>query len=78
MEQLKAREALIKQQKEIKRKAFEESMKDRENYLKEEKELCKSRKQRNWEIRKGLNDQINSRKDIFVSKIVVYVFTGNN
>lgn len=68
MEQLKIREELVEKQKAINREAYEESVRDYENYLKEEKELCEKRKQNKWLIRKDLNDQINARKDIMVSK----------
>uniref|UniRef100_A0A2S2QYS1 Uncharacterized protein n=1 Tax=Sipha flava TaxID=143950 RepID=A0A2S2QYS1_9HEMI len=64
MEQLKIREALIEQQKQINRMTYEESMIDREKYLNEMKELSEKRKQNKWQIRKYLNDQINTRKKI--------------
>lgn len=73
MEQLKIREALVEQQKEINRKTYEESVKDYENYLQKEKELCEKRKQSKLQIGKDLKDQINSRKDIMVNSIIVYL-----
>lgn len=72
MEQLNKREALIEQQKQINRMTYEESMKDRENYLNYVKELFEKRKQNKWQIRKCLNDQINNRKKLMVSTIIVY------
>lgn len=73
MEQLKAREALVEHQKEMKRKAFEESANDHENYLKEQKELCEKRQQIKWQFRKDLNDQIISRKHIMVQELQCYL-----
>uniref|UniRef100_A0A2S2QSF2 Uncharacterized protein n=1 Tax=Sipha flava TaxID=143950 RepID=A0A2S2QSF2_9HEMI len=64
MEQLKFNEEMVKHQNDMKRKALEESMKDHENYLKEEKELCQSIKQRKWNFKTELSNQINSNKDI--------------
>jgi hypothetical protein len=78
MEQLKFNEEMVKHQNDMKRKALEESMKDHENYLKEEKELCQSIKQRKWNFKTELSNQINSNKDILVSEIVVHVFNNYN
>jgi hypothetical protein len=77
MEQLKIREALIEQQKQINRMTYEESMIDREKYLNEMKELSEKRKQNKWQIRKYLNDQINTRKKIMVSAIMVKDIQSN-
>lgn len=46
-----------------------------EEYLKEEKQLYDKKKQFKWQIRKDLNDQINSRKYIIVSAQYIIVST---
>jgi len=67
MEQLKARKALLEEQKELKREMFKQSIKENEDYMKEEKLQWENKKQYKWQFRKDLNDQIKSSKELIVS-----------
>jgi len=57
----------LEQQKDTKRKAYEQSVKEYKEYLEEERKLCEKKKQFKWQVRKDLNDQINFRKNTIVS-----------
>lgn len=50
----------------MKRKTYEQSVKEYEAYVKEEKQMWEKKNQFKCQIRKDLNDQIKSRKDIIV------------
>lgn len=65
-EQLKLREIHLQQQKNMKRKTYEQSVKEYEAYVNEEKRMWEEKKQFKCQMRKDLNDQIKSRKDIIV------------
>lgn len=67
-EQLKSRERLLEQQKEMKRITYEKSIKEYEEFLEEEKRLWEEKKQFKWQVKKDLMDQMKSRKDIIVSE----------
>lgn len=65
-EQLKLREIHLLQQKDMKRKTYEQSVKEYEAYVEEEKKMLEKKKQLECQMRKFLNDQMKSRKDIIV------------
>lgn len=67
MDQLKARKALLEEQKELKREMFNEAKKEYENYLKEEKRQLENQVKYKCQFRKDLNDQIKANKEIHVS-----------
>lgn len=67
MEQLKARNTILEEQKEMKREMFKQSIKEYEDYIKEEKLQRENKKQYKWQFRKDLNDQIKSSKELIVS-----------
>lgn len=67
MEQLKARNTILEEQKELKREMFKQSIKEYEDYIKEEKLQWENKKQYKWKFRKDLNDQIKSSKELIVS-----------
>lgn len=69
-EQIKSRQLSIEKQKEIKRKLYEQSVREYEEYLNEKKQNCLNKKQYQWQFRKDLNDQIMFRKDIIVSGLI--------
>lgn len=65
-EQLKLREIHLLQQKDVKRKTYEQSVEEYEAYIEEEKQMWEKKKQLECQMRKDLNDQMKSRKDIIV------------
>ncbi|XP_026821430.1 golgin subfamily A member 6-like protein 6 [Rhopalosiphum maidis] len=64
MDQLKARKALLEEQKVLKREMFNQAKKEYEDYLKEEKRQWEIQKKYKWQFRKDLNDQIKDNKQI--------------
>lgn len=55
----------------MKRKTYEQSVKEYERYLEEERRLWEKKKQFKWQIKNDLMDQIKSREDIIVRTYIL-------
>jgi len=80
MDQLRARKALLEEQKVLKREMFNQAKKEYEDYLKEEKRQLENQVKYKSQFRKDLNDQIKASKEIHVSVqyyIVYYYYLHN-
>ncbi|CAH1730932.1 golgin subfamily A member 6-like protein 6 [Aphis gossypii] len=64
MDQLRARKALLEEQKVLKREMFIQAKKEYEDYLKEEKRQLENQVKYKSQFRKDLNDQIKASKEI--------------
>lgn len=60
-EQLKLRETLLEEQKNVKYQILEQSAREYDEYLKEKKQVCEEKTRLQSQFRKELIDQINSR-----------------
>lgn len=78
IEQIKAREKLLEQQKEAKRKLYEQTAMEYERYLEEERQLCEKKKQFKQQVRKDLKDQINFKQNIIVSGVRINIVQSEN
>jgi len=67
MDQLKARKALLEEQKVLKREMFNQAKKEYNDYLKEEKLQWEIQNKYKWQFKKDLNDQIKDNKELIVS-----------